>query len=611
MASINFIDTVTHLPSHWANAVDALVYDVFSGAATQTQARAALGIGTLALQNASAANITGGVINNVNIGQVTPCTGNFSILQVQNDPINILDVANKKYVDNTFLAVQPIITQALLHFGDNNIHVTSAQKTMLNGLIVGSVEINMLQGVSGNVQSQIDSLVALQPLYVEVAGDVMSGDLHIQKTSPVFCLKNTIAGTVQCLTLRVDGGTEYFYVGYNGGPPNATDPVTLIGAYATRVVIGGYTEDDGVTDFQIHRDTLLDGNLTFTAAKTIDLVSSSRIVNSPNPVNPFDVATKDYVDTVSYLGPAAAPVQDAMDLVNVPQAQTADKQMRLAENQGSIYRYDAQAIDPPVGTDVIQPAFGIGRWFKMSTSIPSHNGLTGLQGGVSGEMFHFDNAEHTYLSTLVSQAVPVGYFSGITSNIQTQLDGKLDTGDFGAASAGDYLFFNGTNWIANSVIQNVGGGTIIIDPVEFIVKQGSNKIYLDSTSQLRLDCDGAIPFRLNAAGSERLRISSTGAWGLGGANFGNLGQVMTSNGVGSPPTWQNAGTATLAYEHVQAVAATSWVLSHGYGTEKHVISIYDSTGNAMIPQNVQITDANTLNITFSSAQAGRAFVVFF
>ena len=40
--------------------------------------------------------------------------------------------------------------------------------------------------------------------------------------------------------------------------------------------------------------------------------------------------------------------------------------------------------------------------------------------------------------------------------------------------------------------------------------------------------------------AERLRITSSGAWGLGGANYGTSGQVLTSNGSGSAPTWQTA-----------------------------------------------------------------------
>jgi hypothetical protein len=41
--------------------------------------------------------------------------------------------------------------------------------------------------------------------------------------------------------------------------------------------------------------------------------------------------------------------------------------------------------------------------------------------------------------------------------------------------------------------------------------------------------------------SERLRIAATGAFGLSGANYGSSGQVLTSQGAGSPPIWASGG----------------------------------------------------------------------
>ena len=48
-------------------------------------------------------------------------------------------------------------------------------------------------------------------------------------------------------------------------------------------------------------------------------------------------------------------------------------------------------------------------------------------------------------------------------------------------------------------------------------------------------------FRVNDA--ERLRIASAGQIGLGGENYGTSGQVLTSNGSSSAPTWQNLYTS--------------------------------------------------------------------
>ena len=58
--------------------------------------------------------------------------------------------------------------------------------------------------------------------------------------------------------------------------------------------------------------------------------------------------------------------------------------------------------------------------------------------------------------------------------------------------------------------------------------------------------DGA--FTVTTEGVARLTINSSGAFGLGGSSFGTNGQVLTSAGSGSIPTWQTppAGASILA-----------------------------------------------------------------
>lgn len=60
---------------------------------------------------------------------------------------------------------------------------------------------------------------------------------------------------------------------------------------------------------------------------------------------------------------------------------------------------------------------------------------------------------------------------------------------------------------------------------------------------------GVISFWTGSGGSgtvERFRIATNGAIGLGGANYGTSGQVLTSNGSGSAPTWQTAAAGTAS-----------------------------------------------------------------
>jgi len=43
------------------------------------------------------------------------------------------------------------------------------------------------------------------------------------------------------------------------------------------------------------------------------------------------------------------------------------------------------------------------------------------------------------------------------------------------------------------------------------------------------------------AATEKFRITSQGELGVGGANYGTDGQVLTSGGAGAAPAWENAG----------------------------------------------------------------------
>ena len=48
---------------------------------------------------------------------------------------------------------------------------------------------------------------------------------------------------------------------------------------------------------------------------------------------------------------------------------------------------------------------------------------------------------------------------------------------------------------------------------------------------------------VTANGTERLRIVSDGKWGLNGSNWGNSGQVLTSQGTGGAVQWADSGGA--------------------------------------------------------------------
>ena len=191
-------------------------------------------------------------------------------------------------------------------------------------------------------------------------------------------------------------------------------------------------------------------------------MSGALILNGA-PVVSLGAATKDYVDSAvsDISGSYAPPVQTLVDLSALVPAGLEDKQMRLVEDSGAIYRFDTTSTDTADGVDVIIPDTlpSTGRWIKVQAATQNHNALNGLQGGALNDYLHLTSAEKngydahladgvihltgaqsTWLANINASAAEVNYLVGVTSAIQTQLDGKQsDLGYVPVNKAGDTM----------------------------------------------------------------------------------------------------------------------------------------------------------------------------
>jgi len=112
----------------------------------------------------------------------------------------------------------------------------------------------------------------------------------------------------------------------------------------------------------------------------------------------------------------------------------------------------------------------------------------------------------------------------------------------------------------------------------------------------RTSTDHEFRFSTQVAGSEteRLRIGTAGQIGIGGANYGTSGQVLTSNGSGSAPSWQSS------------FKTVAWVNFNGTGTvairaSGNVSSITDNNiGRYTVNFTSAISDANYAALTSAS-----------
>lgn len=104
-----------------------------------------------------------------------------------------------------------------------------------------------------------------------------------------------------------------------------------------------------------------------------------------------------------------------------------------------------------------------GTWQTVSSTLGDHNDLTGIQGGTTGEYYHLAAAKYTaltnntltasraaqidasgYLAASTTTSTELGYLSGVTSAVQTQINGKAPTDH--ASAAGTYGVATSTNY---------------------------------------------------------------------------------------------------------------------------------------------------------------------
>jgi len=140
------------------------------------------------------------------------------------------------------------------------------------------------------------------------------------------------------------------------------------------------------------------------------------------------------------------------------------------------------------------------------------------------------------------------------SNTQIQYN---NAGAFGASSN---LTWNGSALAVTGAINATGGisgtaGANISGAGWGVLPYVANSLVLDNNSGesrffatgANSTTDGSFLFytgQTDGGANERFRIGTAGQFGIGGANYGTSGQVLTSGGSGAAPTWSDAAAPT-------------------------------------------------------------------
>ena len=188
-----------------------------------------------------------------------------------------------------------------------------------------------------------------------------------------------------------------------------------------------------------------------------------------------------------------------------------------------------------LNVDNIQPVGG-------GTTITLNSSEINVGAGIT-----FESNGQANFAGIVTATSFVGDGSGLTGAGPTLTNGSNNrvvtatgangiNGEANLTFDGDNLTITGSNHV-NQILK-AGGATSDLH-IDF--KDSSNNL------EARIFCasdQGDLRFYTGGA-NERLRISSGGQIGIAGANYGTSGQVLTSQGSGSAPTWATASSGKI------------------------------------------------------------------
>lgn len=103
---------------------------------------------------------------------------------------------------------------------------------------------------------------------------------------------------------------------------------------------------------------------------------------------------------------------------------------------------------------------------------------------------------------------------------------------------------------------------------------------------------GTGPLSFSAGGSDLFVFTQAGAFGVGGANYGTSGQVLTSQGSSSAPIWSSAGGMTLLGTLTTTSGTTHTLSSLNLTGYLQLFIVIDEVSTTSTSANLRLLDAN-------------------
>ena len=316
-----------------------------------------------------------------------------------------------------------------------------------------------------------------------------------------------------------------FNVGFGTLTPK--EKVNVVGVVSATSFFGDGSGLDGIASAGI--GTALSDDKT-KALNTIYYTNNEVLVNTTSTIDPPESGY------IAYTQAPTIVVEDTKELIVAP---------------GDDLLVDVLGISTGVNVDYAQRGNGVFGNIYVD-NIESSGGQTSVnfpRGLVSSGITTITNGTQSTSATTGALQVTGGV--GIAKSVY--IGGNLSVG--GTITYEDVTNVDSVGLITARSVIDVTGGNIeannILD-VPTIRRQVQNSSILIAGGNATNDganialygsthSSQANNFEFRTSGVERLRIGSAGQIGLGGANYGTSGQILTSQGASAAPQWADAG----------------------------------------------------------------------
>lgn len=476
------------------------------------------GANTVVMTDGSGGLVSSATVSSTELGYLDGVTSN---IQTQLDAKALASAV----VNWAISGVQTIDNSRLYFTTANRVLVSNASGNPTTSPI-STTEISYLAGVSSNVQSQLNAKVALSSIPTCPVGQVLRYD-GTSFSCVVAGSGSTFSGTASravatdgtgALTTTTVTATE---LGYLSGVTSSVQTQLnnkLTTASFPTCGVGQYLRYDG-TNFSCVTDNAGSGAFTGTSSRAIATDGAGALTTTAV------TATE-----LGYVSGVTSAIQTQLN-ARVPYSTL--------------------------------PTCAVGQYLRFdgaNFSCVADNAGSGTFSGTASRAMATDGAGA--LTTSSVTATELGYLSGTTSSVQTQLNSKVPLASFPTCGVGQYLRYDGTNF--SCVADNAGSGAFTGTASRVVATDGAGALSASSVTATELGYLSGVTSSLQSQINSRVATTSLPTCGVGqylrydGTNFS-----CVTDATGSAIDWSTSGVQTIDNTRLYFTTPNRVLISNG------------------------------------------------